>query len=79
MSDAWTFTATCPAGHADAQQSFDRDFLEGSLRFGAPLRFYCARCHQHWNATASQREVLSGAISSAKTDRVLKFKKRMPA
>jgi hypothetical protein len=77
VSDAtWTFTATCPSGHADAQQSFDSNFLDGSLRFGAPIRFYCARCHQHWNATPQQREVLGGTLSSLRGDKSA-LKKRM--
>jgi hypothetical protein len=74
---AWTFTATCPKGHADAQQTFDHGFLEGSLRFGAPIRFYCAQCQQHWNATPLQREVLGGALTSARGGNAL-LKKRMP-
>ena len=78
MSGSWTFTAACPNGHTDAPQTFERDFLEGSLRFGAPIRFYCSECRHYWNATPEQREVLAGAISTAKGGKGTALKRRMP-
>ena len=67
MGDApWRFTATCPNGHADAPQAFEREILEGYLRFGAPIPFYCPTCDKHWDATPLQRDALAGAINSFK-------------
>ena len=67
MGDApWTFTATCPNGHPEARQSFERDFLEACLRFGAPIPFYCPDCDQQWNATPAQRDALAAAIDTLK-------------
>jgi len=62
---AWSFTATCPAGHRAVQDAFDRETLRALVRDSRPIRLRCIHCGVQWDATDPQRESIAFAVAHA--------------
>ena len=61
----WSFSATCPAGHLEAQEHYDGATLSRLLKSGEPIHLRCARCASSWIASDEQRSRIDWALRQA--------------